>query len=77
MPCHAMPCHTILTCMGKVYSFEADLLLSMGIAKNPRIIRKLRECLKANDPPPEEIISAYNSKFKKTVTKTRIMKALG
>jgi len=60
----------------EVYCFEADMLLSMGIAQNDRIIKQLRECLKSNDPSTESIVAAYNSKFKKTSQKSRILRAL-
>lgn len=60
----------------QVYTFDAELLLSMGVAQNARIVSLLRESLKANNPSPESIAAAYNSKFRRTLQKDRIMKSL-
>ena len=60
----------------QVYSFDAETLLSLDIAQNARIIKLLRESLKSNDPPQESIVTAYNSKFRKTLHKSRVMKTL-
>eukprot|EP01036_Dinobryon_divergens_P034718 gene34718-44903_t len=69
--------YTAVACTAvEVYTFDAELLLSMGVAQNARIVSLLRESLRANNPSPESIAAAYNSKFRRTLQKDRIMKSL-